>query len=455
MTNLKYLYHDLYHEHKKISGLNLDNLSLMEARKLINTCLDRHSPFVKQAKQARAYYLNHNDIKRQSGPEEMAKQLKLEYNPLRSADYRISHNWHNLLVNQKAAYLFSWAPTFDSGEEQLNRRLNGVLGSKMAKIAKDLVVEASNTGVGWLHSWIDAKGAFHYAVVPSEQVIPLYSDDLQHQLQAVLRVYHQSDDLKYELWTDKQVVFYSQKGQAKIQEEGRLAHSLGGMPFVPFYNNSQQEGDLCMYKDLIDQYDKVVSGYANDLTDIQEIVFVLRNYGGEDLATFLSELKRYKAIKVDGEGGAGGGLETMSIDIPIEARREFLTLLRKQIFISGQGVDPDPAGFGNASGVALKYLYSLLEIKAGLLETEFRAGFAELLRLILRYLGVDPDCSIQQIYVRNSIENDLETSKIARESLDIISKKSILQNHPWVEDAESEQKALQREKLKVAEDKKE
>ena len=56
-----------------------------------------------------------------------------------------------------------------------------------------------------------------------------------------------------------------------------------------------------MVKDLIDQYDLVVSGFANDLADIQEVIFVLRNYGGEDLNTFLSELKRYKAIKVEGD----------------------------------------------------------------------------------------------------------------------------------------------------------
>ena len=39
------------------------------------------------------------------------------------------------------------------------------------------------------------------------------------------------------------------------------------------------------------------------------------------------------------------------------------------------GVDPNPENFGNSSGVALKYLYSLLELKAGMMETQFRSGF--------------------------------------------------------------------------------
>ncbi|MGI5891987.1 MAG: phage portal protein [Bacillota bacterium] len=215
------------------------------------------------------------------------------------------------------------------------------------------------------------------------------------------------------------------------------------LPFVPFYNNGSHMGDLWMYKDLIDQYDRVVSGYANDLFDIQEVIFVLRNYGGEDLATFLSELKRYKAIKVDGDSRSEGGIETMQIDIPIEARVKFLELLRRQIFISGQGVDPNPHNFGNSSGVALKYLYSLLEIKAGLLETEFRAGFSRFLRLLLRYLKVERQPVVRQIYTRNSVQNDLETSQIAKDSLNIISRRSILQNHPWVEDVEQELELVQ------------
>ena len=112
---------------------------------------------------------------------------------------------------------------------------------------------------------------------------------------------------------------------------------MGEIPFVPFYNNRSHSGDLSMVKDLIDQYDLVVSGFANDLADIQEVIFVLRNYGGEDLNTFLSELKRYKAIKVEGDSLSAGGVETMSIEIPIEARVKFLEILKRQIFISGQG----------------------------------------------------------------------------------------------------------------------
>ena len=65
-----------------------------------------------------------------------------------------------------------------------------------------------------------------------------------------------------------------------------------------------------------------------------------------------------------------------------------LTMTRKEIFEQGQGVDPQPENYGNASGEALKFMYSLLELKAGLMETEFRIGFGEFIRAICGYLGI-------------------------------------------------------------------
>ena len=51
------------------------------------------------------------------------------------------------------------------------------------------------------------------------------------------------------------------------------------MPFIFFSNNDEGTSDLNDIKELIDSYDKIYSGFVNDLEDIQEIIFVLTNYG--------------------------------------------------------------------------------------------------------------------------------------------------------------------------------
>ena len=195
-------------------------------------------------------------------------------------------------------------------------------------------------------------------------------------------------------------------------------------------------------KPLIDVYDKVYSGFINDLDDIQELIFVLSGYGGEDLNGFLSDLKKYKTIKVDGD--EGGAVSTLNIEIPIEARNSVLEATRKAIFEQGQGFDPQPENFGNRSGEALKFMYSLLEMKTGLMETEFKLGFSRLIRAICKALGIE--CSvIIQTWTRTSIKNDVEQAQICRESVGIVSQKTILKNHPLVEDADAEIKQLETE----------
>ena len=131
------------------------------------------------------------------------------------------------------------------------------------------------------------------------------------------------------------------------------------------------------------------------MDDIQELIFVLSGYGGTDLDTFLADLKKYKTIKVDGDEGSNPGVSTLNIEIPIDARNSVLESTRKAIFEQGQGFDPQPENFGNQSGEALKFMYSLLEMKAGLTETEFQLGFARLVRAICRHEGIGAGTDLQ------------------------------------------------------------
>lgn len=155
-------------------------------------------------------------------------------------------------------------------------------------------------------------------------------------------------------------------------------------------------------------------------------------------------MKDYKAIQVENEGdGDKSGVSTLTIELPVEAREKLLTITRKCIFEQGQGIDPDPENFGNSSGVALNFLYSLLELKSGLQETEFKLGFGRFIRCICRLQGIPiKDDTIVQTWTRTSVKNDLELSQIATNSKGVISDDSVVAHHPWVEDPEKEMELL-------------
>lgn len=153
-------------------------------------------------------------------------------------------------------------------------------------------------------------------------------------------------------------------------------------------------------------------------------------------------------IKLDPEDGADA--KTLSIEIPVEAREKVLETTRKAIFEQGQGFDPQPENFGNQSGEALKFMYALLEMKVGLMQTEFELGFAKLVRAICRFYGLE--CKkIIQTWTRTSIKNDTELATICQMSEGIVSRLTILKNHPLVEDAEQELKRLEKEEKEVQE----
>lgn len=434
-------------------------MELDSMKKLIKKYMVGHSNYMMQCEVAERYYKNETDILFTE------KKKDDEGNPVRNADNRIPRNFHGLIVNQKTAYAFTAPPLFDIGSTSNNKRITECLGDEYEKNCMELCINAANSTVAWVHYW-ESETDFEWAVVDSKQIIPVWDKSLKRKLVGVLRVYSEIDDdtgddyTIYEYWNDEMCRAFRKKiGQtpdAELEycnmfeepESGELIseyhHDFEEVPFIPFFNNNIKTNDLKNIKPLIDVYDKVYSGFINDLDDIQELIFILSGYGGTDLDGFLQDLKKYKVIKLDENDDGKTGVDTISIEIPIEARNSILEATRKAIFEQGQGFDPRPETFGNQSGEALKFMYSLLEMKTGLMETEFRLGFARLIRAICKYLNIECK-TIIQTWTRTRIKNDTEQAQICKDSVGIVSKKTILKNHPFVESVDDEIKQLEKE----------
>lgn len=443
-------------------------MELEIVKKLIKKYTENHSKVVQKIEIAERYYRKDNDICYTKKKDEKEAE-----NPLRTADNKIPSNFYKLLVNQKTAYAFTEKVTFDTGEQQLNDLITETLGDAFQKKCKSLCVQASNASVGWLHYWKGNDSDFHYAVIDSKQIIPVWTKNLEKELYAVLRVYSTIDEddgseyIIYEYWTDTKCESFRRKTDLDFEaleyfnqyltidvdtgaEEYQhvYEHNMGEVPFIFFNNNDEGINDLTDIKELIDAYDKVFSGFLNDLEDIQELIFIITNYGGEsdNALQILQEMKSKKIINVESDGADDkSGISTLAIEIPVEARKEMLTTTRKAIFEQGMGIDPDPQNFGNSSGVALRYLYSLLELKAGFMETEFRISFNRLIRAILRFYGKTAK-KLEQRWTRTSVVNESELADIAQKSKNVISDETIVRNHPWVENTELELQRLEEQK---------
>ena len=118
-------------------------MELEAMKKLIKRHQRAHRKLVRDSLQAEQYYRKKNDILKRG-----AKSLSSADNPLHSADNRIPSNFYNILVNQKAAYLFTVPPIFNIGNTESNEAVQKCLGDDFAKICKNCAL--THLTVLWL-----------------------------------------------------------------------------------------------------------------------------------------------------------------------------------------------------------------------------------------------------------------------------------------------------------------
>lgn len=435
-------------------------MNLKEMRKLASTLTMRDKEFVNRAKEAKRYFKNENDIKDKG-------QIR-DATGLRSADNRVPANFLYILITSKASYLATNEITFDVGNDQQNKLIQETLGEKWVQTVYELIVLASIAGCAYIHFWVDGDGKFQYAPIEAQYVMPLESNGLIKDLMGVVYQHKiiQDGEFKQELdyFNDTSVFFYinpNDRGNTYDYLEeyypwldykeqlpdvhNEMRHNMGEVPFIKFKNNYYETSDLSPVKGLIDAYDKVLSGYINDLEDIQQVFMTLKGYEGEDLDEFREFLMKYKIIKLESDDEIQGDIDIKNIQIPYEARNSLLDLLRKRIFEDGQGIDPDPQNFGNSSGVALKHLYDNLELKSSQVEMYFRPAFEKLIRAICRYHGFTP-AYINQTWTRNIPVDEEATVNMVRNLNGLLSERDLLALLPFVDDPDGAIERLNEER---------
>lgn len=383
---------------------------------------------------------------------------------------KVVSGFHKILVDQKTAYLVGEPMVFGSrsdNQEHLEL-LQELIGERWEDTIPELIKGASNKGLEWLHPFVNEDGEFDYMIIPAEQLIPIYDYSKRKKLVAAIRFYQLDDNVtKLELWTSDDVTYYEMiNGQIYLdatEEVNPAPHftdvesvewkSWGKVPFIKFSNNDEELSDLHFYKSIIDAYDLLVSDAQNTLADMQSLVWALVGYDGEDLGEFMTNLKRYKAIKLDSDGN----VQTIRAEVPVDSYKTQIDILKENVFAFGQGVNPSPDVIGDApSGVALTNLYSLLDMKSSILERKFTLSLREFMWFIGEYvslanLGEFDYRDVTFTFNKLLLTNETEIVDMAMKSKGIISDTTILENHPWVKDAAQEMARIEEERQKEME----
>ena len=403
------------------------------------------------------------------------ERTQMFFNPNRS-NHHCVNPFHHALVTQKAAYLVGREPTITvkSGDKAFEEMLSETADACFNGVLQKWIIGAANKGVEYLHVYYDEDGELRYCIVPAEEIIAVYDEVYQQELKEVIRYYdikvldggREKTKRRVEWWTAEGVTRYIEDSSGEfLQEEVRghwavtelldgeeketMQHGWGRVPFIPLKNNEKEMTDLQPVKGLIDAYDYISSEGTNNLLDMVDLYWVIQGYGGETASAVAKKLQVNKAVQIS---DSSGHVEAKQVELPVEGRLNWLKMLRKDIFHFGMGVDTDSDDWGRAaSGVALKFQYAMFHLKINGIMPEIRRAVKEFLRFVVedynREHGTDWNWKeIQVVLNTNSITDDMETMQIIQASKGIVSEKTLLGKHPFVEDVNSEMEQLARER---------
>lgn len=387
------------------------------------------------------------------------------------ANNKLVHAFVRKLVDQKVGYLLGKPLSIQTENEQYLDLLNNVFDKSFLRLLKNLGKEAVNKGKAWLHIYYDEEGQLSFKKIPSEEIVPLWRDADHTDLDAVIRVYEieayegteKKTITKVEFWDTSGVRRYVldtgdlipdvEAGETSshftvVQGDQEQPLNWERVPFVCFKYNDEELPLVRTIKSLVDEYDKRTSDHANNLEDLPNSIYVLKNYDGQDLGEFRRNMATFRAVKVTDEGG----VETLNIDIDTEATEKHLDRLRKDIYEFGRGVDTQSERFGNSpSGIALKFLYADLDMDANILETEFQASLEQLMWFVNVHLantgaGDFTNEPVEFIFNRDILINENDAITNIRNSVGILSEETLVAQHPWVTDVQEELDRIQKQR---------
>ncbi len=215
-------------------------------------------------------------------------------------------------------------------------------------------------------------------------------------------------------------------------------NSLGAPPLVPFANNREGAGDFEMVTGLIDAYNLLLSGAMDDMQSVANAFLALYGMQGATQGD-IDEANRTRVLSL----AEGGRAEFVVKQLNHEALAQLEGSLRRSILQLSMTPDLSDEQFAaNASGVAMEYkLWGVEQVRSAK-ERSFTEGLRGLLAALsgaLGVLGTPADLAAGRLtFYKNLPRNDPELARTLLSLSPVLSRRTILENLPWVADAEEE-----------------
>lgn len=311
-------------------------------------------------------------------------------------------------ITQENQYLLGNGVQFDKPETKT--RLGARFDTDLQRLGRYALLHGKAFGY-----WADRLYIF-----PVTEFVPLY-DETTGVLEAGIRFWQVDPEkpLNITLYErDGYTQYISKKGSKPVQAAEKRAYivrmveseafgaqvvgteNYSSLPIKQLNGNPQQQSELVGIRGQIDAYDRIKSGFANDMDMANFVYWILKNSGGmsdAELANFVQRVRSIGVVVAEDEATVP---EMKSVDIPYQARQIYLEKLEADLYRDFGALDVSTLMGGQKTATEIKAAYMPVDLKADMYEYEL----IEFVQSILELLGIDDTPRFK----RNRVINETE-----------------------------------------------
>jgi len=376
-------------------------------------------------------------------------------------DMAIASNWFNRFNVQRCSYLLGNGVSFTRREKRKNDK--GYL------IDVDVIKEALgvrfDTDLFWwgytalIHGvsfglWSKNKyDKERLRVLPLTSFVPLWDEDTG-ALRAGIKFWRLAPDrpMQVELYTEQGITEYRSKDNTtgmdlvavndkpmpyavteySTANDGVIAEEpleSTTLPIIPMWSSYKKQSTLVGFRDNIDAYDLIKSGFANDQRDCAKVYWLIENCGGmkkKELDEFLDDIRYRHIAQVDStsfSGDARASLSPYTVDVPYQGNEAVLDRLAKDMYRDFGAVDTSSINAG-ATNDEIDAAYQPLDEEADLFEVQVIDAVQQLLAL----MGIEDTPQFK----RNRVSNVKETVDAVMNCASYLDHEAVLDHLPFI-----------------------
>lgn len=357
-----------------------------------------------------------------------------------SANWKLKSLVFRRLVQQQCGYVLANGMQMDGKE-----RLGAGFDNKLMQAAK----KALSQGVAYGYWNNDHVEIFSFADTPNSPGFVPLCDENTSEMKAGIRYWFRTAGndtiFRATLYTLEGVAEWGGTQGKDIVElspiRGYKRHTLRNeamgvidqcdenytrLPIAILWGNDTHESELVGLREKIDCYDLIESGLANNIDDASEIYWILTNTGGMDdvdLAQFLQRIRTAHGATLDGGDGVRADAHTMQI--PTEARKTMLEILRKDIYEDAQMLDVVSFGSGEKTTVEINAAYQGQDNKCA----DFEYSLIDFIEQICDIAGIQ---NPEPKFIWNKVINQREQTEMVLSAAPYLDEEAVLSKLPWL-----------------------